>query len=38
MWWPGQTWAAPGDSGPITMPLEHALQFIATEGSFWINA
>jgi hypothetical protein len=38
MWWRGTTWAAPGDFGPVVMPLDQALQFIATEGFFWINA
>ena len=38
MWWRETTWAAPGDFGPVVMPLDQALQFIATEGFFWINA
>jgi hypothetical protein len=38
MWRRGQAWAAPGDFGPVVMPLDQALQFIATEGFFWINA
>jgi len=38
MWWRGTTWAAPGDFGPVVIPLDRALQFIATEGFFWINA
>jgi hypothetical protein len=38
MWWRGTTWAAPGDFGPVVIPLDQALQFIATEGFFWINA
>jgi hypothetical protein len=38
MWWRQTTWAAPGDFGPVVMPLDQALQFIATEGFFWINA
>jgi hypothetical protein len=38
MWWRGTAWAAPGDFGPVIMPLDQALQFIATEGFFWINA
>ena len=38
MWWRGTAWAAPGDFGPVVMPLDQALQFIATEGFFWINA
>ena len=38
MWWRGTAWAAPGDFGPVVMPLNQALQFIATESFFWINA
>ena len=38
MWCRENTWAAPGDFGPVIMPLDQALQFIATEGFFWINA
>jgi hypothetical protein len=38
MWWRGTAWAAPGDFGPVIMPLDQVLQFIATEGFFWINA
>ena len=38
MWWRETAWAAPGDFGPVVMPLDQALQFIATEGFFWINA
>jgi hypothetical protein len=38
MGWRGTAWAAPGDFGPVVMPLDQALQFIATEGFFWINA
>src|SRR3954470_18137195 len=38
MWWRETTWAAPGDFGPVVMLLDQALQFIATEGFFWINA
>ena len=38
MWWRGTAWAAPGDFGPVIMPLDQALEFIATEGFFWINA
>jgi hypothetical protein len=38
MWWRQTAWAAPGDFGPVVMPLDQALQFIATEGFFWINA
>jgi hypothetical protein len=38
LWWRNDAWAAPGDFGPVVMPLDQALQFIATEGFFWINA
>jgi len=38
LWWRGQTWAAPGDFGPVIMPLDQAIEYIATEGFFWINA
>jgi hypothetical protein len=38
MWWRGTAWAAPSDFGPVTMPLNQALEFIATESFFWINA
>lgn len=31
-------WAAPGDVGPVVMPLDEALTFTATEGFFWIRA
>src|SRR4051812_44481976 len=33
-----ETWATPGDFGPLTLPLDEALEFVATEGFFWINA
>ncbi|MCW2240783.1 hypothetical protein [Azospirillum canadense] len=38
LWWRSTAWAAPGDFGPVIMPLDEALDFIATEGFFWINA
>jgi hypothetical protein len=38
LWWRGQAWAAPGDFGPVIMPLDQALEFIATESFFWIHA
>src|SRR6188768_186584 len=38
MWWRGTAWAAPGDFGPVIMPINQALDFIATESLFWINA
>jgi hypothetical protein len=38
LWWRREAWAAPGDFGPVIMPLDQALEFIASEGFFWINA
>jgi hypothetical protein len=38
LWWRRETWAAPGDFGPVIMPLDEALAFIAQEGFFWIQA
>jgi hypothetical protein len=38
MWWRGTAWTAPGDFGPVIMPINQALEFIATESFFWINA
>jgi hypothetical protein len=38
LWWRGQAWDAPGDFGPLIMPLDQALEFIATTDFFWINA
>jgi hypothetical protein len=37
-WRRRDTWATPGDFGPVILPLDEALDFIATEGFFWINA
>ena len=33
-----EAWATPGDFGLLTLPLDEALDFVATEGFFWINA
>jgi hypothetical protein len=38
LWWHREAWDAPGDFGPVIMPLDQALKFIAAEGFFWINA
>src|SRR5687767_13370114 len=38
LWWRGTAWAAPGDFGLVIMTLDKALEYIATEGFFWINA
>jgi len=42
LWWRHEAWATPGDFGPLIgpliLPLNEALEFITTEGFFWINA
>jgi hypothetical protein len=38
LWWRREGWGAPSDVGPVILPLDQALDFIATEGFFWINA
>jgi hypothetical protein len=38
LWWRGTSWATPGDFGPLIMPLDEALNFVATRDFFWINA
>jgi hypothetical protein len=38
LWWRREAWGNPGPFGPEVMPLEQALDFIATERSFWIHA
>jgi hypothetical protein len=38
LWWRGTGWATPGDFGPLIMPLNQALNFVATESFFWISA
>jgi hypothetical protein len=38
LWWRGTGWATPGDFGPLIMPLNEALNFVATESFFWISA
>jgi len=38
LWWNGQRWAAPGPFGIATMPLDAALDHIASEPHFRINA
>ena len=38
LWWRGTGWATPGDFGPLIMPLNQALNFVATESFFWIGA
>ena len=38
LWWRGTGWADRGDLGPVIMPLGLALEFIAAEDVFRINA
>jgi hypothetical protein len=38
LWWRRDAWATPGDFGPLILPLDEALDFVATEGFFWIGA
>jgi hypothetical protein len=38
LWWRGEAWAAPGDFGPVIMPLGESLNFVATESFLWIGA
>jgi hypothetical protein len=38
LWWRREAWGAPGPFGPVVMPLDQALDFVATEGFFWIGA
>jgi len=38
LWRRRDAWATPGDFGPVILPLDEALHFVATEGFFWIGA
>jgi len=38
LWWDGQRWGASGPFGIATMPLNEALDYIASEPAFWIHA
>lgn len=38
LWWNGQRWAASGPFGIATMPLDAALDHIASEPHFWTSA
>lgn len=37
LWWNGQRWTTSGLFGIATMPLDAALDHIASEPQFWIN-
>ena len=38
LWWRHEARATPSDFGPVIMPLNEALDFVATESFFWIGA
>ena len=38
LWWRREAWGNPGPFGRAVMPLEEALEFIASAGFFWIYA
>jgi hypothetical protein len=38
LWWNGERWGASGPFGILTMPLDNALDYLATEPAFWIHA
>jgi hypothetical protein len=38
VWWRREAWGSPGPFGREVMPLDEALEFIASEGFFWIHA
>ncbi len=38
LWWNGQRWGASGPFGIATMTLDPALNYIASDPTFWVNA
>lgn len=38
LWWNGKRWGASGPFGIASMALDRALDYIANEPDFWINA
>ncbi|MBY0295440.1 MAG: hypothetical protein K2X71_05280 [Methylobacterium sp.] len=38
LWWNGGRWGASGPFGIATLPLDEALDYIASEPHFWISA
>ena len=38
LWWNDRRWGASGPFGIATMPLDAALDYIASEPHFWTNA
>jgi hypothetical protein len=37
LWWNGERWKAPGPFGTLTMPVDQAIDYIASEPAFWIH-
>jgi hypothetical protein len=37
LWWTGERWKDPGPFGRLTMPVDRALDYIASERAFWIH-
>jgi hypothetical protein len=38
LWWNGERWRASGPFGIASLPLDRALDYIAAEPAFWIDA
>ena len=38
LWWRREAWGNPGPFGREVMPLDDALEFITSEGFFWMTA
>jgi hypothetical protein len=38
LWWDGERWGASGPFGIATLPLDAALDYVASEPAFWIYA
>jgi hypothetical protein len=38
LWWNGERWRASGPFGIASLPLDQALDYIAAEPAFWIDA
>jgi hypothetical protein len=38
LWWNGQRWGPSGPFGIATMTLDRALDYIASDPTFWVNA
>jgi hypothetical protein len=37
LWWNGERWKDPGPFGRLTMPVDQAVEYIASEPAFWIH-